>query len=212
MTDHFQTLGLPRGPVVDQGLLKQRFLEASQQSHPDQASHAGSHPDGAGARSDTQFVAINAAYQCLRETRSRLEHLLVLESGAKPGSIQSMPEDWVPTGADVMALGKGVDQFLPSMTAEAPAMVRSQNFARAMAWMQRADDLGLRLDHMSELLEQEIVDLQAQWGMRAATEEEREARLKTLDRLYRKSSYLFKWTKLVKERQFQLNLKSLPPV
>ena len=90
MTDHFAVLGQPRRPWLDADLLKETFLTLSGAAHPDHV-----HNQGAPVRqqADSRYVELNAAYQCLRNPKARVEHLLQLESGAKPGDLRAIPDD-----------------------------------------------------------------------------------------------------------------------
>ena len=90
MTDHFALLNEPRRPWVDPDSLKQKFLALSAEVHPDRVHNSG---DSEKQRAQERYTDLNAAYNCLREPKSRLQHLLELELGVKPGNVQSIPPD-----------------------------------------------------------------------------------------------------------------------
>jgi curved DNA-binding protein CbpA len=81
MPDYFALLSEPRRPWLDAELLKQKFLALSSAIHPDHSHQAGEREREAATR---RFAEMNAAWQCLREPRERIGHLLELESGARP--------------------------------------------------------------------------------------------------------------------------------
>ena len=77
MTDYFSLFNEPRRPWLDAEKLKARFLTLSAECHPDRAVTAAER-EAATAR----FTELNAAHNCLREPRERLQHLLALEGAA----------------------------------------------------------------------------------------------------------------------------------
>src|SRR5438105_4306005 len=90
MTDYFALLNESRRPWIDSDSLKQKFLALSSGVHPDRV-----HNSGEAERREAQelYTNLNAAYNCLREPKSRLQHLLELEQGIKPANIESIPPD-----------------------------------------------------------------------------------------------------------------------
>src|SRR5437868_8581649 len=81
MTDNFSLFNEPRRPWLDADLLKQKFLKFSAEVHPDKIHNAS---DGEKAAANKRYAELNAAYNCLREPKERLLHLIELELGAKP--------------------------------------------------------------------------------------------------------------------------------
>src|SRR6266571_3501873 len=88
MTDYFALLGQTRLPWLDSDSLKSKFLEISATVHPDRV-HGASEIEK--QSSHQRSAELNAAYNCLREPKTRLQHLLELEAGAKPNDIQQLP-------------------------------------------------------------------------------------------------------------------------
>src|SRR5438067_139698 len=87
MTDYFALLGQPRLPWLDGDSLKAKFLELSATVHPDRV-HDGSEIEK--QSSHQRSAELNAAYNCLREPKTRLQHLLELEAGAKPKQVEQI--------------------------------------------------------------------------------------------------------------------------
>ena len=79
MTDFFALLDEPRRPWLESELLKQKFLALSATVHPDRVHNLG---DAERAAAQERYTELNAAYNCLREPKDRLHHLLQLELGA----------------------------------------------------------------------------------------------------------------------------------
>src|ERR1700722_18685361 len=92
MTDHFALLDEPRRPWIDPELLKEKFLALSSQVHPDRI-----HQSSAAERKDAgeHYACLNQAYNCLREPKEQLRHLLQLELGKKPNDIQNIPQELI---------------------------------------------------------------------------------------------------------------------
>jgi len=90
MTDYFALLEQPRRPWLDSDQLKQRFLALSADVHPDRVHSASSE---ARAAATQHFTALNAAYNCLKEPRDRLRHLVELELSRKPGDLKNVPNE-----------------------------------------------------------------------------------------------------------------------
>src|SRR5690242_10840656 len=90
MTDNFLLLDEPRRPWLDAEALKQKFLARSAEVHPDRAHNASAAEKLA---ANQRYTALNAAYNCLREPKDRLRHLLELELGKKPSDLTDVPED-----------------------------------------------------------------------------------------------------------------------
>src|SRR4051812_29960973 len=89
-TDFFALLEEPRRPWVEMEPLKAKFLALSSRVHPDRLHNAS---EGDKLLATDRYASLNAAYNCLRETKERLGHLLELELGAKPGDVQKIPSD-----------------------------------------------------------------------------------------------------------------------
>src|SRR5438552_10860985 len=87
MIDYFALFDERRRAWIDLDKLKAKFLALSSELHPDRF-HDGNAEE---KRVATQrYVELNAAYNCLRDPRERLGHLLELERGAKPAGLQQI--------------------------------------------------------------------------------------------------------------------------
>ena len=58
--------------------------------HPDRVHQS---PPTEKLAANARYTALNAAYQCLREPRERLRHLLELELGRKPSDLTTVPDE-----------------------------------------------------------------------------------------------------------------------
>ena len=109
VTDAFALLGLPRLPWLDPAVVRDQFLAASRDQHPDR--HHGS-SEAERARVQSAYTGLNAAQQCLRESRTRITHLLELETGARPRDVVQLPAGVNALFGPVGAACHGADQCL----------------------------------------------------------------------------------------------------
>ena len=206
MMDYFNLLGQPRCPWLDADILKQSFLALSSQHHPDRV-HSVS---GAGTQAaSVRFVELNSAYQCLREPRTRLQHLLELERGSKPGGIERTPSEVMELFMQVGRLCRDVDGFLSDRNNTASPLLKARLFERGMEWTDKLNQLQQVLSARLTDLDARLKAMNGEW--QAAPEIGRADRpaalpLETLEDAYRALSYLSKWTAQLRERVVQLSL------
>jgi curved DNA-binding protein CbpA len=208
LTDHFALLGQPRRPWLDTELLHRQFLALSATTHPDRVHEAGE-PERLAA--NQRFAALNQAYHCLRDPRERLLHLIELERGARPSDIQRLPPGTMELFLEVGQLCRHVDAFLATASTPTTPILRVSRFTQAIEWTDRLGTLLARIGANREALLAELPGLNAAWD--AAPVEDSNARQRALpleqaERLYRRLSYLGRWTAQLQERNVQLALVS----
>src|SRR5690349_152892 len=106
--DYFALLGEPRRAWLDPEILKARFLSLSSAVHPDRV-HGAPEPERKAAQE--RYTRLNAAYQCLRDTKLRLLHLLELHHGGKLQDVQDIPPETMSLFFEVGNLCRETDQF-----------------------------------------------------------------------------------------------------
>jgi len=104
MTDYFALLKEQRRPWIDPDLLRQKFLALSAEVHPDRV-HGAQESEKRAAQE--RYAELNAAYNCLREPKERLAHLLELETGAKPKQVQNVPPDLMDAFMEITNICRG---------------------------------------------------------------------------------------------------------
>lgn len=109
MVDCFALLGVPRRPFLDVQCLKERFIELSSNLHPDRIHHAGV---GEREEASARFAELNAAWNCLSDTKERLEHLLALERGSRPTEMHEVSAETSELFLEVAAVRKHAQAFL----------------------------------------------------------------------------------------------------
>lgn len=90
MKDFFDLLGQPRTPWLDEDTLKQAFVAAAAEFHPDRIHDA---PPDTRREAQDRYTALNEAHVCLKDSSCRLRHLLELERGEKITDLQEIPDD-----------------------------------------------------------------------------------------------------------------------
>ena len=203
VTDCFSLLDEPRRPWLDVTALKAKFLARSAEVHPDRV-HSASEAERAAAQE--HYTALNAAFNTLREPKDRLQHLLELESGAKPGNIQSTPAELTDLFFEVGRLCRDVDFFLLEKGRANSPLLKVKMFQRAMDWTNQINSLQQRLTAKRGELEAALQAMNETWAVAPAEPDARRVALPLarLEQLYRTFSFLSRWTAQLQERVVQL--------
>lgn len=199
MTDCFALLDEPRRPWLDTDALKAKFLARSAAVHPDRFHSA---PAAERAAAQESYTALNAAFTTLREPKDRLQHLLELESGAKPGNIQSTPAELTDLFFEVGRLCRDVDFFLLEKGRANSPLLKVKMFQRAMDWTNQINALQTRLRAKRGEVEAELQAMNEAWLAAPSEPEARRAALPLarLEPLYRTLSFLSRWAGQLQER------------
>ncbi len=198
MTDFFALLGQPRQPWLDEDALKAAFHERSSSSHPDRFHNADA---AAQAEAGRACAELNNAFQVLREPKDRLAHLLELESGRKPGGIQSVPAEAMELFAQVGQLCRETDAFLAERAQATSPMLKVRQFERGLEWTDKMQALMKSLNDQREELHAKLRSMNESWvgGSMAAS-------LPVLGDVHSRLSYLNRWMAQLQERFTQLAL------
>jgi len=204
MTDCFAALGEARRPALDLEALKARFLRQSAEVHPDRFH--GASEEGR-REAEQRYSELNTAYQTLRESRSRLLHLLELESGARPRDVQRIPPGTMDLFVEVGQTCRDADAFLARRGSVTSPMLKVQLFREGLEWGTKLRDLQGRVNGKAALLEAELEAMAAAWQAAPAPgSADRAAALPLvrLEEVYRVFSYIARWTAQIQERLVQL--------
>jgi hypothetical protein len=195
--DYFVLLEQPRRPWLDPDILKARFLELSASLHPDHV-HGGS--DLEKETANRRCSELNAAYQCLREPKERLGHLLALERGTRPSGIETVPENALGLFMRVGQLCRSVDAFVGAKPNVTSPLLKVERFKEALRWTDQVQTLLSDLQEDWSTEESRLRDLNAVWesGTRPLAE---------CEQTYRRMSYLGRWLSQLRERMTQLSLE-----
>ena len=205
MTDHFALFGEARRPWLDPEELKNRFLNLTAAVHPDRVHHCGPAEREEAQRRFTEF---NAAYQCLREPRERLRHLLELERGSQPAEVQEISPAAAAVFGEIGGLTRECDGFLGTRAQATSPLLKVELFEKGMALRERLSALLRDLDARLERLTEQMKMLNLAWETAPPVGSPTRAAVlpcSRLEHLYREYSYLARWSQQLRERLVRLS-------
>jgi len=197
MTDHFALFKIPRRPWLEPEPLKEKFLDLSATAHPDRVHHLSAAEREAAQQ---RYTALNAAFNCLREPRLCLRHLLELELGTKPSDLTQVPEDLMALFFEIGKTCRAVDAFMIEKAQASSPLIKVQLFARGMDWTETLGKLQQRLAARRQELVDALKTLDAAWSSPPPP-----GQLARLENLYRLFSYHDRWLAQIAERTTQLS-------
>jgi DnaJ-domain-containing protein 1 len=203
--DYFALLGQPRQPWLDPASLKTAFLQQSARLHPDRVQ-AGNVEEKAAATG--HFADLNAAYNCLREPKERLLHLLALESGAPPANVQSVPSDTMDLFMETGQVCRETDRFLAAKAQVSSPLLQAQMFEQMLEWTTRLQALHERILLRRDPLLAELQTMNAAWNSAPPVPSPARAAalpLRRLEEMSRTFSYIARCGGQIQERLAQLS-------
>lgn len=204
MTDNFALLEEPRRPWIDPERLKEKFLAMSAHLHPDRVHQE---PEAARGAAGRRYLELNGAYNCLREPKQRLRHLLELERGAKPADIQSIPPEMMGLFVEVGQLCRETDAFLAEKARAVPPILKAQMFERGQEYAGRLNAMRERIAGLYDGLMAELKTMNAAWESAGHRKEQGDRLpLERLEEIYRLLGYYGRWSGQIQERTVQLFL------
>jgi curved DNA-binding protein CbpA len=199
MTDYFALLNEPRRPWLDAEVLKQKFLALSATLHPDRVHNFG---ETERAAAQERYTELNAAYNCLREPKDRLHHLLELELGALPKDIQRIPSDLMDLSLEVGKACREADAFLAEKARVTSPLLQVTFFERGQEFVDKLQALRGRVNSLNERLIEELRQIDTTWQSGPTP---RSALLQRLEELYRLLTYFARWMTQLQERAVRLS-------
>lgn len=203
MTDYFAALATPRRPWLDPEPLKEKFFTLSSTVHPDRVHGAD---EAIKSQADESYAALNSAHRCLRDTKLRLQHLLLLETGAKPGDLKTIPEDVIQMFSQVAMLLRQTDSLLNEKAQAVSPMLKVGVLERAVPHLGMISTLQTAIDRRRAELDGELRALDADWAGLVSNPENREPVLAGVQRLYHLFGFLDRWSGQLRERMIQLTI------
>ncbi len=204
MTDAFELLDEPRRPWLSAEALRGRFMERSTAEHPDRFHGS---EEAVRLEAVRRYAALNEAHQILKEPRTRLLHLIELESGSKPRDIQKIPPGTMDLFVEVGQLCRDVDAFLAQRSQVVSPMLKVRLFTEGMGWVEKLKALQGKVSAREAELDQELRTLNDTWASApspGSPERLSALPLGRLEEIYRVMSYASRWTSQVQERLVQL--------
>ena len=205
--DYFSLLGQLRRPWLDEQSLKNRFAQLSTQAHPDRV-HGGGPVEI--AQACQRFAELNAAYNCLREPKERLLHLLELESGSRPKDVGQIPSDVMTLFMEASHLLRSADAFLQTRAKTTSPLLKARMFQEGADLAAQLQAFGQRINALREPLMAELKEMNCVWEL--APPPDSPARLAALplsrlEEIYRRLSFFARWTSQVQERSLQISFQ-----
>lgn len=203
--DNFALLGQTRRPWIDPDTLKAAFLEISAGAHPDRVPAATSPEREAATR---RYAEFNAAYNCLRDPKQRLLHLLELELGAPPANVQDIPAGTMDLFMEVGQNCRQADSILAGKARQASPLLQAQWFEQGMACAEKLGALQQRIHLRRDELLAELKAMNAAWNAAPPTASPARAGalpLRRLEEIGRELSYITRWSAQIHERIAQLS-------
>jgi len=202
MIDYFALLNEARRPWINPELLKAKFFTLSAERHPDRVHNASEHEKALAAQ---HYAELNSAYNCLREPKNRLCHLLELELGHKPKDLQEIPADLADLFIEIAQLCQQANAFLAERAKVSSPMLRVQLFERGQDWAERLSTMQRRIGQRQEKLVRELQCLDAEWN-ETSDASARVPLLTKLGGIHRLLSFYARWNSQIQEAIVQLTL------
>lgn len=202
--DNFALLGQPRAPWVDTEALKESFLKISAVAHPDRI-HAGT--EGEREAATTNYAELNSAYNCLRDPKQRLLHLLELELGATLPNSQQIPPRIMNIIMEAGQACREADAIVAAKSNASP-LLQAQWFERAMEFTEKLGVLQQQIHSRRDELLEELKTMNNAWceapppGSPARIQA---LPLRRLEEIGRELSYIGRWSGQIHERIAQLS-------
>ena len=166
MTDYFALFNEPRRPWLDAEALKQKFLALSATVHPDRVHNLG---EAERAAAQERYTELNAAYNCLREPKERLQHLLELELGALPKDIQRIPSELMDLSLEVGKACREADAFLAEKAKVTSPLLQVSFFERGQEFVDKLQALRQRVNALNDALDRGIAANRCRLAIRRHT-------------------------------------------
>lgn len=193
VTDYFALLNEPRQPWLDEETLKAKFFALSTSVHPDRV-HAL--PEVERKAAHDRYTQLNAAYQCLREPKERLRHLLELQAGRKPAAVQQVPANFVELFFEIGQGTRAADEFLKRKASITSPLLLVELFDEGQTISEHLAGLRDNLAARQGELANELRKLNDHW----------QQRLDRLEEIQQRISYLHRWSSQLQERILRLTL------
>src|SRR5213075_2932150 len=193
MVDYFALLDEPRRPWLDAELLQAKFQTLAAPVHPDRVHLSGEQEKQAANRC---YAELNAAYQCLRDPKYRLHHLLELERGNKLDVLQNISPDTMDLSIQVSQICRETDGFLAEKAKVTAPLLKVQLFERGMLLTDRLNLMLGQLDVRREALIVQLRNLNMAWETAPPVGSSNRLHVlpcSRLEHIYRDISYLKRW-------------------
>ena len=189
MQDFFAVLEEERRPWIDVEKLQQKFVRLSALVHPDRVHELSVQEK---EKATESFSTLNAAYQGLRDAKSRVSHLIQLQRGTPPKTIQAIPDATAKLFMEMAEFCQRLDGFLSERAKVESPMMKVQMFERGLDLSEQIKRAQETLNHRRNQLMEKLKEADSRWRSGDSVEE--------LERIYHEFSYLDRWAGQLQER------------
>jgi hypothetical protein len=163
-------------------------------------------PESERVAANHRYSELNAAYNCLRDPKDRLRHLLELELGGKPADIQRVPPEMMDGHFAVAGLCREADNLIAESARISSPILKVQQFERNQELTEKLRARQQIINVRHEKLMKELESMNPAWLSRSANDAAQpELPLENLDAIYRELGYLTRWSAQLQERVVQLS-------
>lgn len=204
MKDCFAMLGEARRPWCEPEALKERFRARTNDAHPDRV-HGAAEAERRAA--EERYAELNSAHLTLRDPRSRLLHLLELETGERPRDIQRIPPGTMDLFVEVGQACRDADAYLARRAEVTSPMLKVRLFEEGLGWTDRLNALQARVNAGEAAFNAELEAMTPAFEQAPPPGSDGRAAalpLGRLEEIYRGMSYVARWTAQIQERIVQL--------
>ncbi|MCI0352163.1 MAG: hypothetical protein L0Z53_22315, partial [Acidobacteriales bacterium] len=178
---------------LDEEALKSRFFALANSAHPDRV-HALPEADRQAAT--RRYTELNSAFNCLREPRDRLRHLLELETGRKPAPVGQVPPAMANLFFDIGNVCRQADDFLKRKAATNSPLLLASLFDEGQTISESLTISRQDLAARQQQLLDELRNLNPHWHRH----------LNRLEEIHQALTYLNRWSAQLQERIVRLAL------
>ncbi len=197
--DFFNLLDEPRRPWLDTESLKSKFMALSARVHPDRSHGA---PEEEREAAHQRYTDLNAAWQCLREPKERLRHLLELELGRRPQDIQRVPGGLTEKFFEIGRLCREAGALAEEKSRLKSPLLKAQLLARSSDISDRLVVKQSEVESERAALNGELQSLNAAWESDDPVR--RQTALARVEEIYRLLGYFGRWSEQLHESLVQL--------
>lgn len=215
----FAVMGFARAPWIDEGQLKERYLERTKRAHRGRHSEnfaralaeTKNGTETAQPPKDCDQTAINRAWQALKNDADRLAHFLELETGQDVRQEREAPEHLIPLFMQLGPLFQQADQTLRAIREESSPILKAKRHLDASPLLaelseasEKISDLLLESQNRLRKADRLWRQLSANSGNFAKPPATRSELLKELQDVCLSFSFLQRWQNHLAEKIFQL--------
>ena len=197
--DYFALLEQPRRPWLDLEALQAKFFALSSHWHPDRYHQVSNEEK---QKITDRFAGLNAAYHCLRDPRTRLAHLILLETGTGPNEVQTIGKEMMDLSLEIGQACQRADRLHTERVQATSAIRKAQIFQELLMQTERLREITDVLNGRGTELERTIRTMDAEWHAAdlSGNVEQKGLLLQRMEEIYRELSYLHRWAAQTRER------------